>query len=362
MKNKVEFCVPPRFDKSILDYGLLREKTKKDFQYASKGRYSIYHILVSLGIKRGLLLPAYFCETILGVLNMLKMPYQFYDLELTDLNPDVHSIEKKLQLTGYDAVLVPSFYGHAANLQEIDLICKKYDARMIDDAAQSFGAIGADGKMVGTYGAGGLVAFSPGKSTMAHMGSLYWTSNVEYRHQDTHHDFYHFLSYVDFVLNRQYIYKTRCMPLFSLCGFYHKLLDEQRLINDTIAKFESGVLGGCIKALFDEKYEFYDYYWNYFYNHFSDSKHYRIIHNVYGKKSVPRKIVLLFVDEGKCAEMKECLRKGKIAFFAGYNLLPGDYSAVPNTLKIVNHVVELPIEDNAARMKYIFDVVSKISS
>lgn len=360
MKNKIEFCVPPLFNKCALDYTLIKEKTGKEFRYASKGRYALYHILASLEVKKGLLLPAYFCNTIFPVLEKIDLPYQFYDLDLRDLNPSLKSIEKKLQLTGYDAVLVPSFYGYAADLPNIDLICKKYGAKMIDDAAQSFGAIASDGKMVGTYGDGGLLAFSPGKSTMAHMGSLYWTSNKAYTYQHTKHDLYHFLSYINFFFNRQLIYATRYIPILSMLGFYHKLLKEEKVINDTMAKFEKRILGGCLQALFDEKFLFYDSMWNYFTDRLIENKDFDIIKNVNGQKSVRRKIVLLFQDEKRCGEVKQYLREKRIGFFAGYSLLPGDYTDIPNTMRIVNHIIELPIENNIMRMEYMLKTINQL--
>ncbi len=360
MKNKIEFCVPPLFSKCQLDYALIKEKTGKEFRYASKGRYALCHILASLEIKKGLLLPAYFCDTILHTLNIINLPYQFYDLDLRDLNPDSKSIEKKLQLTGYDAVLVPSFYGYSADLPKINLICKKYDAKMIDDAAQSFGAITSDGRMVGTYGDGGLLAFSPGKSTMAHMGSLYWTSNHAYTYRQTVHSLYHFLCYLNFFFNRQLIYATRYIPVFSILGFYHKLLKEEKIVNDTMAKFENRILGGCIQALFDEKFSFYDSVWNDFTSKLIDNEEFRVIGNVHGQKSVQRKIVLLFQDKEKCEKVKRYFREKGIEIFEGYRLLPGDYTDIPNTLRIVNHIIELPIENNTVRMEYMLNVVNQL--
>lgn len=358
MKSKIEFCVPPFFRFHSLEYDFLREKTGKTFQYASRGRYSIYHIIHSLEIKKGVLLPAYFCETILEVLTSLKIPFQFYDLDLEDLNPDIFSIERELQLTGYDGVLVPSLYGNSADLPQIELLCQKYGAKMIDDAAQSFGAVGSDGRLVGTYGAAGLLAFSPGKSTMAHMGSLYWTSNEKYNYPHTRHSVYHFLCYINFLLNRQLVYFTRYVPFFWIFGLYHKLLKEQMLVNDSITGFEEKILGGVLKALFDGKFQVYEFYWDYFDRTLKNTKNYRVIRNIHGRKSVPRKIILLFYDKAECDKMKNYLYKKKIAFFPGYKLLPGDYSGIPNTMKIVDHIIELPIEDNKKRMQYMVDMIN----
>ena len=360
MKNKIEFCVPPLFEKHKLDYSLLREKMGKNFRYASKGRWAIYHILQSLKIKRGLLLPAYFCETIFSVLNMIEVPYQFYDLNLADLNPNSNSIERKLALTGYDAVLVPSFYGNAADLPQISAICEKYGAKMIDDAAQSFGAVGSDGKMVGTYGAGGLLAFSPGKSTMAHMGSLWWTNNSEYTYKSTNHSCYHYMSYLDFYFNRQLVYMTRYIPIFWVLGFYHKFLQEDDIKSDIMANFENRILGGCIMELLNGGFAFYDYYWNYFNDNLIVNDDFDIIKNISGQKSVPRKIVLLFKSEKKCREMKKYLMERRIGFFAGYNLLHGEHTDIPNTMKIVNHIIELPIENNHIRMEYMLSAINQI--
>lgn len=361
MKKKIEFCVPPMFHKAALNYALIKERTGKEFRYASKGRYAFYHILISLKIQKGLLLPAYFCGTILNALNKIDLPYQFYDLDLRDLNPDWQSIEQKLQSTGYDAVLVPSFYGNAADLSKIYLICKKYGAKMIDDAAQSFGAIASDGKMVGTYGDGGFLAFSPGKSTMAHMGSLYWTSNKMYAYQQTRHNLYHFLCYLNFFFNRQLIYATRYMPILFMLGFYHKLLKDEMLVNDRMAKFENKILGGCIQTILDDNFSFYDTMWKSFTDKMSTHGDFRVIQNVHGQKSVHRKIVLLFQNQERCDRFKRYLQEKRIGFFPGYELLPGGgrRTEIPNTMRIVNHIIELPIENNAARMEYMLDTINQ---
>ena len=41
-----------------------------------------------------ILLPAYFCPSVLQVIHQIGLYYKFYDLDIEDLNPSVFSIEK----------------------------------------------------------------------------------------------------------------------------------------------------------------------------------------------------------------------------------------------------------------------------
>lgn len=150
-KVEIALFVPEKTRNQPLDIFKLNAMMGKKFQYAAKGRYAIEHILKEYcGKGKKVLLPAYFCSSVLEVLSRLGLSYEFYDLDITDLNPSASSIEKVLNINSHQicAVIVPSFYGNPADLSAIWEVCKKYEVVMLDDAAQSFGSI-LDGKYVG---------------------------------------------------------------------------------------------------------------------------------------------------------------------------------------------------------------------
>jgi len=96
-------------------------------------------------------------------------------------------------------------YGNPANLIEIEKFCKKKRIKLIDNAAQSFGAK-LDGRFVGPFGAAGFISFSPGKPAAGHMGSFFWSSNEKYNFIRTSNVLFHYISYLDFYFNRLNIY------------------------------------------------------------------------------------------------------------------------------------------------------------
>ena len=58
------------------------------------------------------------------------------------------------------AVLVTHLYGMASRMDEIVEICKKHDLRLVEDCAQSHGAL-FNGQMTGTFGDVGCYSFYP---------------------------------------------------------------------------------------------------------------------------------------------------------------------------------------------------------
>lgn len=61
------------------------------------------------------------------------------------------------------AVLVTHLYGMASRMDEIVEICKKHDLRLVEDCAQSHGAL-FNGQMTGTFGDVGCFSFYPSKN------------------------------------------------------------------------------------------------------------------------------------------------------------------------------------------------------
>ena len=75
---------------------------------------------------------------------------------------DADKIEEKI--TGKTkAIMVVHLYGHVADMDKIVALCKKYDLKLIEDCAQSHGAL-YKGKMTGTFGDVGCFSFYPSKN------------------------------------------------------------------------------------------------------------------------------------------------------------------------------------------------------
>ncbi len=79
-----------------------------------------------------------------------------------DYNIDVNDIEK-LITKNTKAIVPVHLYGRSCNMMKIKSLAKKYKLKIIEDAAQAFGAK-YNGKMVGTFGDVGCFSLHPLKS------------------------------------------------------------------------------------------------------------------------------------------------------------------------------------------------------
>ena len=75
---------------------------------------------------------------------------------------DAKKIEEKIT-ERTKAVMVVHLYGHVADMDRITAVCKKHRLKLIEDCAQSHGAL-YKGKMTGTFGDAGCFSFYPSKN------------------------------------------------------------------------------------------------------------------------------------------------------------------------------------------------------
>ncbi len=76
------------------------------------------------------------------------------------------------------AVLVVHLYGLSANLDRIIKLCQKYDAVLIEDAAESFGSI-YKGKQTGSFGDYGILSFNGNKVITTSGGGMVLSDDEE---------------------------------------------------------------------------------------------------------------------------------------------------------------------------------------
>ncbi|MCM1542280.1 MAG: DegT/DnrJ/EryC1/StrS family aminotransferase [Blautia sp.] len=93
--------------------------------------------------------------TINGATPVFVEPDEFYNI-------DADKIEEKITART-KAVLAVHLYGQASNMDKIVKLCRKYGLRLVEDCAQSHGAM-AGGRMTGTFGDIGCFSFYPSKN------------------------------------------------------------------------------------------------------------------------------------------------------------------------------------------------------
>lgn len=93
--------------------------------------------------------------TLNGALPVFVEPDEYYQLDGARLEEKITEKTK--------AVMVVHLYGHAADMDSITKVCGKHGLKLIEDCAQSHGAL-YKGQMTGTFGHAGCFSFYPSKN------------------------------------------------------------------------------------------------------------------------------------------------------------------------------------------------------
>ena len=129
----------------------------------NRGRTAIELALTALELKPGaeVVLPSYVCRSVLEAVRRAGATPAF-----ADVGPELH-VRWETVLAAVTprtrAVIVPHLFGRAAPIDHIEAELQNTGITLIDDAAQSLGAR-CDGRLVGTFGACGIVSCGPGKA------------------------------------------------------------------------------------------------------------------------------------------------------------------------------------------------------
>lgn len=356
MRYKIEKFLPPAINKHKLEIEKLSSFFPYNLCYVSMGRYAFYHILKSLNVTGKVLIPAYLCGSLLEPLKMLRIEPVFYDLDLRDLNALVESIDLLTDKYQIQAVLVASMYGNPADLKTIEKLCLTKKILLIDDAAQSLGAI-LNEQYIGSFGNAGFFSCSPGKPVAGHMGAFFWTQNKNYHIARTEHTFFHYLSYLDFFFNRLYIYKTRPYLIFRLLGIMKKITNRfVDIKNDDLAKFEAEIIGGILHNCLRDSFYYRRHYTAKFITEFEHHSCFQIIKSIRGVPS-NHKFVIVANNIVIAKKLIRYLFEKQIFCLNGYQLLTSQLSDLPNCREINGRVIELPIEDDEQKMSYLFEML-----
>lgn len=141
---------------------------------------STLHLAVKLaGVKRG---ERVFCSSMTFSASANPICYQgaepvFIDSEYETWNMDPKALERAFEIypdTKY--VMLVHLYGTPAKIDEIVEICKKNNAILIEDAAESFGAT-YKGKQTGTFGSYNSISFNGNKIITGSAGGMLLTDS-----------------------------------------------------------------------------------------------------------------------------------------------------------------------------------------
>lgn len=179
--SSIHNAIRPELDeayKRILDKGwFIRGEACERFEHefaaychvnhcigVGNGLDAIRLILQGYGIGKGdeVIIPANtFIATVLAVSYVEATPV-LVDAELETYTIDVHKIEEKITKKT-KAIIAVHLYGKCADMDEINRIAKKYQLKVIEDAAQAHGAL-YHGKISGSLGDAAAFSFYPGKN------------------------------------------------------------------------------------------------------------------------------------------------------------------------------------------------------
>ncbi|HSR18871.1 MAG TPA: aminotransferase class V-fold PLP-dependent enzyme, partial [Ignavibacteriaceae bacterium] len=139
-----------------------------DCKYAvgvSSGTDALLLALMALDIqpRDEVIVPTYSFFASAGVVSRLNAIPVFADVDPVTFNINTGDIEKKI--TRKTKAIIPvHLYGQSSEMDEVMRISKKYNIKVVEDAAQAIGVQYKDGKSAGVIGDAGCFSFFPSKN------------------------------------------------------------------------------------------------------------------------------------------------------------------------------------------------------
>lgn len=146
----------------------------------SSGTAALHMAMKIAGIKRG---DRVFCSDMTFAATVNPITYEggipvFIDTEYDTWNMCPEALEKAFEIyPDTKFVVVANLYGTPGKLEEIAQICKKHNAKLIEDAAESFGAE-YKGKQTGRFGDVGIISFNGNKIITGSSGGMLLTDSL----------------------------------------------------------------------------------------------------------------------------------------------------------------------------------------
>lgn len=147
----------------------------------SSGTAALHLAMKLAGIKPG---DKVFCSDVTFDATVNPVVYEggvpvFIDTEYDTWNMDPVALEKAFELyPDVKVVVVAHLYGTPGKVEEIREICKKHNAVIVEDAAESFGAT-YKGVQTGTFGDYNVISFNGNKIITGSAGGMFLTDSEE---------------------------------------------------------------------------------------------------------------------------------------------------------------------------------------
>lgn len=161
---------------------LVCEKTGCGYAVALSSGTAALHLAVKLaGVKPG---DRVFCSDMTFDATVNPVVYEggipvFIDTEYDTWNMDPAALEKAFALyPDVKAVVIAHLYGTPAKIDEIKEICGRHGAVIVEDAAESFGAL-YKGRQTGTFGRYSCISFNGNKIITGSAGGMFLTDDLE---------------------------------------------------------------------------------------------------------------------------------------------------------------------------------------
>ena len=143
---------------------------------------SALHLAVRLaGVKQG---DYVFCSDMTFIATVNPIVYEkaipvFIDTEYDTWNMDPVALEKAFEkYPNVKVVVLAHLYGTPAKIDEIREVCKRHNATLVEDAAESFGAT-YKGKQTATFGEVAAISFNGNKIITGSTGGMLLTDDEE---------------------------------------------------------------------------------------------------------------------------------------------------------------------------------------
>ena len=169
---------------------MVAEKVGVNYAVALSCGTAALHMAVKLaGVKRGSYVfssDMTFGATVNPIVYEGGVPV-FVDTEYDTWNMDPEALEKAFELypNSSKIVVLAHLYGTPAKMDEITAVCKKYDAVIVEDAAESFGAVyrgsctNGEAVQTGALGSVGCISCNGNKIITGSSGGFLLTDDLE---------------------------------------------------------------------------------------------------------------------------------------------------------------------------------------
>jgi dTDP-4-amino-4,6-dideoxygalactose transaminase len=161
---------------------LVAEKVGCKYAVGLSAGTAVLHLCMKLaGVKRG---DHVFCSDMTFSATVNPVLYEggipvFIDSETETWNMDPVALEKAFELyPETKVVVVANLYGTPAKLDEITAVCKRHDAVLVEDAAESFGSA-YKGRQTGTFGQFNAISCNGNKIITGTCGGFLLTDNLD---------------------------------------------------------------------------------------------------------------------------------------------------------------------------------------